>query len=68
LRMGKIGKCLVSRRAKAYTSLRRIQKNGMIKNSYMYLSNYFKVFVLNKRPWITDFPHISETKDSRLIS
>ena len=68
LRMGKIGKCLVSRRAKAYTSLRRIQKNGMIKNSYMYLSNYFKVFVLNKRPWITDFPHISETKDGRLIS
>ncbi len=68
LRMGKIGKCLVSRRAKAYTSLRRIQKNGMIKNSYMYLSNYFKVFILNKRPWIRDFPHTSETKDGRLIS
>jgi glycosyltransferase involved in cell wall biosynthesis len=68
LRMGKIGKCLVSRRAKAYTSLRRIRKNGMIKNSYMYLSNYFKVFVLNKRPWITDFPHTSETQDGRLIS
>jgi glycosyltransferase involved in cell wall biosynthesis len=68
LKMGKIGKCFVSRRAKAYTSLRRIQKNGVMKNSYVYFSNYFKVFVLNKRPWITDFPHTSETQDGGLIS
>jgi glycosyltransferase involved in cell wall biosynthesis len=68
LKMGKIGKCLVSRKAKAYTSLRRIRKNGVMKNSYMYFSNYFKVFVLNKKPWITDFPHTSETQDNRLIS
>ena len=60
LKMGKIGKCLVSKRAKAYTSLRRIQKNGVMKNYYMYFSNYFKVFVLNKKPWIEDFPHTSE--------
>jgi glycosyltransferase involved in cell wall biosynthesis len=60
LKMGKIGKCLVSKRAKAYTSLRRIRKNGVMKNYYMYFSNYFKVFVLNKKPWITDFPHPSE--------
>jgi GT2 family glycosyltransferase len=68
LKMGKIGKCLVSKKAKAYTSLRRIRKNGVMKNYYMYLSNYFKVFVLNKKPWITDFPHTSEPQDSRLIS
>jgi glycosyltransferase involved in cell wall biosynthesis len=60
LKMGKIGKCLVSKKAKAYTSLRRIQKNGVMKNYYMYFSNYFKVFILNKKPWITDFPHPSE--------
>jgi len=60
LKMGKIGKCLVSKKAKAYTSLRRIRKNGVIRNYYMYFSNYFKVFVLNKKPWITDFPHPSE--------
>ena len=60
LKMGKIGKCLVSKRAKAYTSLRRIRKNGVIKNYYMYFRNYFKVFILNKKPWIQDFPHTSE--------
>jgi len=60
LKMGKIGKCLVSKRAKAYTSLRRIQKNGVMRNYYVYFSNYFKVFVLNKKPSIQDFPHTSE--------
>ena len=58
--MGRVGKCLVSNGAKAYTSLRRIQKNGVMKNYYVYLGNYFKVFVLNKRPSIQDFPHTSE--------
>jgi len=60
LKMGRIGRCLVSRRAKAYTSLRRVMKNGRLKNYYIYFRNYFKVFVLNKKPWIQDFPHTSE--------
>lgn len=60
LRMGKVGKCLVSKRARAYTSLRRFWKNGRMKNYYVYFSNYFKVFVLNKKPWIRDFPHTAE--------
>ncbi len=60
LKMGRIGKCLVSKRAKAYTSLRRVRKNGRMKNYYIYFKNYFKVFVLNKKPWIQDFPHTSE--------
>lgn len=60
LKMGKVGKCLVSKKAKAYTSLRRVQKNGVIRNYYVYLGNYFKVFVLNKKPSIQDFPHTSE--------
>jgi glycosyltransferase involved in cell wall biosynthesis len=60
LKMGRVGRCLVSRRAKAYTSLRRVMKNGRMKNYYMYFRNYFKVFVLNKKPWIQDFPHTSE--------
>jgi len=60
LKMGKIGKCLVNRRAKAYTSLRRVMKNGRMKNYYIYFRNYFRVFVLNKKPWIRDFPHTSE--------
>lgn len=60
LKMGRIGKCLVSKRAKASTSLRRVRKNGRMKNYYIYFRNYFKVFVLNKKPWIRDFPHTSE--------
>jgi len=60
LRMGRTGKCVVNRRAKAYTSLRRVLRNGRMKNYYMYFRNYFRVFVLNKKPWIQDFPHTSE--------
>ena len=60
LKMGKAGKCLVSKKAKPYTSLSRAQKNGVMKNYYIYLGNYFKVFVLNKKPSIQDFPHTSE--------
>lgn len=60
LKMGRAGKCLVSTRAKAYTSLRRVMKNGRMKNYYMYFRNYFNVFVLNRKPWIRDFPHTSE--------
>lgn len=61
LGMGKIGKCLVNKGAKAFTSLRRIAKNGRMKNYFIYFRNYFKVFVLNQKPWIRDFPHTQET-------
>jgi glycosyltransferase involved in cell wall biosynthesis len=60
LKMGRTGKCLVSGRARAYTSLRRVMKNGRMKNYYTYFRNYFRVFILNKKPWIQDFPHPSE--------
>ncbi len=60
LKAGKFGKGLVSKKAKAYTSLRRVKKNGLMKNYYIYFRNYFKVFVLNKKPWIRDFPHTAE--------
>ncbi len=59
-RMGKIGKCLVNKGAKAYTSLRRVKKNGRMKNYWIYFRNYFRVFVLNQKPWIQDFPHTRE--------
>jgi len=60
LKMGKVGKCLVNKEAKAYTSLRRVKKNGMLKNYINYFKNYFRVFVLNQKPWIHDFPHTCE--------
>jgi glycosyltransferase involved in cell wall biosynthesis len=61
LRMGKVGKCLVNKKAKAYTSLRRAEKHGRMKNYFIYFKNYFRVFVLNQKPWIHDFPHTVET-------
>jgi len=60
LKMGKVGKCLVNKEAKAYTSLRRVRKNGRMKNYLTYFRNYFRVFILNKKPWIRDFPHTCE--------
>jgi glycosyltransferase involved in cell wall biosynthesis len=60
LKMGRAGKCLVNKQAKAYTSLRRIKKNGRMKNYLLYFRNYFKVFILNQKPWIHDFPHTAE--------
>lgn len=60
LKMGKAGKCQLNKKAKAYTSLRRIKKNGRMKNYFIYFRNYFKVFVLNQKPWISDFPHTQE--------
>lgn len=59
-RMGRVGKCLVNKTAKAYTSLRRVKKNGRMKNYFIYFKNYFRVFVLNEKPWIQDFPHTRE--------
>jgi glycosyltransferase involved in cell wall biosynthesis len=60
LKMGRAGKCSVRKKARAYTSLRRVKKNGRLKNYLVYFKNYFKVFVLNQKPWIQDFPHTVE--------
>lgn len=60
LRMGRVGKCLVAKGAKAYTSVRRVRKNGLLRNYMMYFKNYFRVFILNQKPWIHDFPHTRE--------
>jgi len=60
LKMGKVGKCLVTKKAKAYTSVRRVKKNGRLNNYFIYFRNYFRVLVLNKKPWINDFPHVQE--------
>jgi len=59
-KMGKVGKCLVNSEAKAYTSLRRVEKWGLMKTYYTYFRNYFKVFVLDEKPWIQDFPNLQE--------
>lgn len=61
LKMGKVGKCLVNGEAKAHTSLRRVKKHGKMKNYFIYFKNYLRVFVLNQKPWIHDFPHTVET-------
>lgn len=60
LKIGKVGKCLVNKEAKAYTSLRRIKKHGRMKNYFIYFRNYLRVFMLNQKPWIHDFPHTVE--------
>jgi len=59
-KMGKVGKCLVSKEARAYTSVRRIKKYGLARTYFMYFGNYFKVFILNHKAWIQDFPHVRE--------
>ncbi len=59
--MGRIGKCVVSNRATAYTSVRRISKLGKGRMYSMYFKNYIKLFVLNQRPWVQDFPHVNTT-------
>jgi GT2 family glycosyltransferase len=60
LDIGRVGKCLVIKKAKAYTSLRRAEKHGRLKNYFIYFKNYFRVFVLHRKPWIHDFPHTVE--------
>jgi glycosyltransferase involved in cell wall biosynthesis len=61
LKMGKTGVCKVNKEARAYTSLRRVKKNGRLKSYFIYFKNYFRVFVLNQKPWIQDFPHTAES-------
>jgi cellulose synthase/poly-beta-1,6-N-acetylglucosamine synthase-like glycosyltransferase len=57
-KMGKVGKCVVNKKAAAYTSVRRISRYGKIEMYSMYFKNYIRVFVLNQRPWVQHFPHI----------
>lgn len=59
-RMGKVGRCVVNRQALAYTSLRRMRKNGLLKNYWTYFLNYYRVFYGDSRPWINEFPHTRE--------
>jgi glycosyltransferase involved in cell wall biosynthesis len=57
-KMGRVGKCVVNNKATAYTSVRRISSCGKREMYSMYFKNYIRVFMLNQRPWIQDFPHI----------
>jgi glycosyltransferase involved in cell wall biosynthesis len=57
-KMGRVGKCVVNKKATAYTSVRRISGCGKREMYSMYFKNYIRVFVLNQRPWVQDFPHI----------
>lgn len=57
-KMGRVGKCVVNNRAIAYTSVRRISNCGKRAMYSMYFKNYVKIFVMNQKPWIQDFPHI----------
>ncbi|MCJ7713934.1 glycosyltransferase [Candidatus Bathyarchaeota archaeon] len=57
-KMGEIGKCIVNKKAKAYTSVRRITNCGKGEMYSMYFKNYVRVFLLNQKPWISEFPHI----------
>ncbi len=60
-KMGKFGKCVVSPKATAYTSVRRISNCGKLEMYSMYFKNYVKLFLLNQKPWVQDFPHINTT-------
>jgi glycosyltransferase involved in cell wall biosynthesis len=60
-KMGKVGKCVVNNKATAYTSVRRISNCGKKEMYSMYFKNYVKLFVLNQRPWVQDFPHVNTT-------
>ena len=57
-RMGKVGKCVVNNKATAYTSVRRISTCGIKEMYSMYFRNYVKIFMLNQKPWVQDFPHV----------
>ncbi len=59
--MGKIGKCVVNPRAVSYTSVRRISQCGKRKMYSMYFKNYVRLFILDQKPWVQDFPHIRTT-------
>jgi len=56
--MGKVGKCMVNRKAIAYTSVRRISNCGKVEMYSQYFKNYIRVFILKQKPWVQDFPSI----------
>jgi glycosyltransferase involved in cell wall biosynthesis len=56
-KMGKVGRCVVNKKATAYTSVRRISLFGKREMYSMYFKNYIRVFILNQRPWVQHFPH-----------
>jgi GT2 family glycosyltransferase len=58
-KMGEIGKCVVNKKAAAYTSVRRITNCGKSEMYSMYFKNYVRVFILNQKPWLREFPHIA---------
>ena len=58
-KMSKVGKCMITNKATAYTSVRRISNCGKREMYSMYFKNYLKFFILNQRPWVQDFPHIT---------
>ena len=59
--MGKVGKCVVNNKATAYTSVRRISNCGKKQMYSMYFKNYVKLFLMQQKPWVQDFPHINTT-------
>jgi cellulose synthase/poly-beta-1,6-N-acetylglucosamine synthase-like glycosyltransferase len=59
--MGKIGKCVVNSKAAAYTSVRRISNCGKKQMYSMYFKNYVKLFLMQQKPWVQDFPHVNTT-------
>jgi len=58
LKVKRFGKYYLNKKCLSFTSTRRIKKYGAIKNFFMFLSGYFRVFILKKKPWIEDFPHV----------
>jgi len=57
-KMGRVGKCVVNRKAVSYTSVRRISSCGKREMYSMYFKNYVKIFLLKQKPWVQDFPHV----------
>jgi glycosyltransferase involved in cell wall biosynthesis len=57
--MGKVGKCVVNNKAVSYTSVRRISQCGIREMYSMYFKNYVKLFLLDQKPWVQDFPHVN---------
>jgi glycosyltransferase involved in cell wall biosynthesis len=58
-KMGENGKCVVNKKATAYTSVRRITNYGKSEMYSLYFKNYVRVFILNQKPWLHEFPHIT---------
>ncbi len=59
--MGRVGKCVVNNRATAYTSVRRISNCGKKQMYSMYFKNYVRLYLMQQKPWVQDFPHVNTT-------